>query len=70
MSFHEGYPWKDPQRTTRTHRRVVVGCVLALALLIVLAVIEISAAAIIAGLALFTGLVLAIGATISKHRHP
>lgn len=70
MSLHEGYPWKEPQRSSRAHGRVVFGCLLALACLIVLAVMEIGAAAVIAGLAVFTVLVLAIGSTVSKHRHP
>ncbi|MEU6680957.1 hypothetical protein [Streptomyces sp. NPDC046925] len=53
----------------RTHRRVVVGGVFALALFVVLAVMEIRAAVIIVALALFTALVLLVGSTVSRHRH-
>ncbi|MFE6157428.1 hypothetical protein ACFQ7F_00705 [Streptomyces sp. NPDC056486] len=70
MSYHEGSPWKEPQRTTRTRRRVVLGGGLALALFIILAVMEIRAAVIVVALALFTALVLLVGSTVSKHRHP
>ena len=70
MSYHEENPWREPQRTTRTRGRVVLGCLFALAVLIVLAVMEIQAAAVIAGLALVTGLVLIVGAKISQHRSP
>ncbi|MEU0787893.1 hypothetical protein ABZ341_40975 [Streptomyces sp. NPDC006173] len=59
MAFHEGDPRKDPQRTGRTNSsRIVVGCILAVALFIVLAVIELEAAIVVAALAALTALIL------------
>jgi hypothetical protein len=65
-TYHEGNPWREPQRITRTHLQVVIGCLFSLALLIVLAILEIQAAAIVMSLALATGLILLIG---SRTRH-
>ncbi|MEU8795914.1 hypothetical protein [Streptomyces sp. NPDC048643] len=59
MAFHEGDPWKDPKRARRAAgSRVVVGCLLAVALFVVLAVIELEAAIVVAVLAVLTALVL------------
>ncbi|MGW3668473.1 hypothetical protein [Streptomyces sp. NPDC005141] len=70
MTYHEGSPWREPQRTNRTHIQVAVGCLFSLALLVVLAILEIQAAAIVVGLALVTGLVLLIGSHSGRHRDP
>ncbi|MFD6298491.1 hypothetical protein ACFWFU_27140 [Streptomyces sp. NPDC060235] len=68
MAFHEGDPWKDPKRTSRTNgSRIVVGCVLAVALLIVLAFIELEAAIVVAVLAALTALMLL---ATSRRRSP
>ncbi|MET7745981.1 hypothetical protein [Streptomyces sp. NPDC005385] len=59
MAFHEGDPWKDPKRARRTSSsRIVVGCILAVALFVVLAVIELEAAIVVAVLAALTALIL------------
>ncbi|MFJ8803938.1 MULTISPECIES: hypothetical protein [unclassified Streptomyces] len=69
MAFHEGDPWKDPKRARRTDSsRIVVGCILAVALLIVLAVIDLEAAIIVAVLAALTALILF--ATSRRRRSP
>ncbi|MFF0143421.1 hypothetical protein ACFYRN_44405 [Streptomyces sp. NPDC005227] len=59
MAFHEGDPWKDPKRTHRANSsRIIMGCILAVALFIVLAVIELEAAIVVAVLAALTALIL------------
>lgn len=68
MAYHEHDPWREPQRTKRTSSRIVIGCILALAVFVILAVIEIQAALVVAALAVITGLVLVIGSRLS-HRH-
>ncbi|MFI1445122.1 hypothetical protein [Streptomyces fructofermentans] len=70
MAYHEGRPWKDPSKRTRTQTHLVLGCALALALLIALAVIEIQAAAFVVGLALLTALVLWIAGRTGRRRGP
>ena len=68
MAYNEHDPWREPQRIKRTSSRIVVGCILALAVFVTLAVIAIQAALVVAVLAVVTGLVLAVGSRLSR-RH-
>ncbi|MFE5688382.1 hypothetical protein [Streptomyces sp. NPDC056512] len=67
MSYHEGNPWKEPQRIPRTNHHIVIGGLVTIAVVVVLAVLEIEAAAAIVGLALLTALALSIGSRADKH---
>jgi hypothetical protein len=60
VAYHDRNPWQEPQRTRRAGGRIVLGCILAVAVFIVLAVIEVRAALIVAGLAIVTALAFAI----------
>lgn len=68
MAFHEQRPWVEPQRDGHIHGHVIIGAVLALALLVVLAVMEVEIAAVIVGLAVFTAIVLAVGNWVEHRR--
>ncbi|MET8226030.1 hypothetical protein [Streptomyces sp. NPDC005301] len=70
MAYHEGSPWREPRTTPPSKGRVLLGCLVALALVVVLAILEIEAAAIIVGLALISGFILVIGTKVSRRRSP
>ncbi|MGW7264411.1 hypothetical protein [Streptomyces sp. NPDC054842] len=71
MAYHEGSPWREPRSTPPTTKvRVVLGCLVAVALVAALAILQIQAAAIIVGLALISGIVLVVGTKVGRRRGP
>ena len=68
MAYHERNPWQEPQRTRRTNGQITIGCLLALAVLIILAIIEMQAAIIIVALATITAVILLVTSRLGRRR--